>query len=75
MNHKAINPKVTAVQASGGERQSPNGQQSAAGPPRQEPRLPTSARCPADVCPECGQRMQPEGRCFVCLACGCSKCG
>ena len=26
-------------------------------------------------CPECGQRMQPEGRCFTCPACGFSKCG
>jgi len=29
----------------------------------------------SDCCPECGQRMQPEGRCFTCPACGFSKCG
>jgi len=28
-----------------------------------------------DVCPECGQKMQPDGRCFVCRACGYSECG
>lgn len=30
---------------------------------------------PTDLCPECGQKMQPDGRCFVCRACGFSKCG
>jgi hypothetical protein len=30
---------------------------------------------PRDVCPECGVRMQPEGRCLTCLVCGFSRCG
>lgn len=30
---------------------------------------------PADMCPECGSRMEPNGRCFVCRVCGFSKCG
>jgi len=28
-----------------------------------------------DICPECGCMMEPNGRCFVCRACGFSKCG
>jgi hypothetical protein len=28
-----------------------------------------------NICPECGARMQPEGRCLTCPACGYSKCG
>ncbi len=28
-----------------------------------------------DVCPECGARMEPNGRCFVCRGCGHSTCG
>jgi hypothetical protein len=27
------------------------------------------------VCPECGVRMQPEGRCLTCPTCGFSMCG
>jgi len=34
-----------------------------------------SSRTRADVCPECGSPMEPNGRCFVCRACGYSKCG
>jgi len=34
-----------------------------------------SARTRADVCPECGSLMEPNGRCFVCRTCGFSKCG
>jgi len=30
---------------------------------------------PRHVCPECGARMEPEGRCFFCRACGYSPCG
>jgi len=30
---------------------------------------------PFDMCPECGTRMQPEGRCLTCPACGFSRCG
>jgi hypothetical protein len=29
----------------------------------------------SDTCPECGSGMVPEGRCFVCYACGYSRCG
>jgi hypothetical protein len=32
-------------------------------------------RKPPDVCPECGSRMEPNGRCFVCRGCGHSTCG
>jgi hypothetical protein len=28
-----------------------------------------------DVCPECGSLMEPNGRCFVCRACGYFRCG
>jgi hypothetical protein len=39
-------------------------------PPAKPPRR------PADVCPECQQKMVPEGgRCCVCPACGYSRCG
>ena len=34
-----------------------------------------SSRTRADVCPECGSLMEPNGRCFVCRTCGFSKCG
>ncbi len=34
-----------------------------------------SSRRRADACPECGSLMEPNGRCFVCRACGFSKCG
>jgi hypothetical protein len=34
-----------------------------------------SSRTRADVCPECGSLMEPNGRCFVCHTCGFSKCG
>ena len=42
---------------------------------RQSPMPPAKpSKQPADVCPECGSIMIPEGRCFVCR-CGYSKCG
>jgi len=28
-----------------------------------------------DICPVCGTRMEPNGRCFVCRGCGHSTCG
>jgi hypothetical protein len=34
-----------------------------------------ASRTRADVCPECGSLMEPNGRCFVCRTCGFSKCG
>jgi len=40
-----------------------------------DPRAGPADKPPPDICPECGNRMQPEGRCFVCRACGYSKCG
>jgi hypothetical protein len=40
-----------------------------------DPRAGPADKPSPDVCPECGHRMQPEGRCMTCLACGFSKCG
>jgi RNase P subunit RPR2 len=43
---------------------------------RRSLRQPEKPRKPAAAaCPECGQRMLPEGRCLTCPACGFSKCG
>jgi tRNA(Ile2) C34 agmatinyltransferase TiaS len=40
-----------------------------------DPRARPADKPSPDICPECGNQMQPEGRCFVCRACGYSKCG
>ena len=46
-----------------------------AAPPAPVAELADSSRTRGDVCPECGSLMEPNGRCFVCHACGFSKCG
>jgi len=40
-----------------------------------DPRAGPADKPSPDICPECGCTMEPNGRCFVCRACGYSKCG
>ena len=40
-----------------------------------DPRTGPADKPSPDICPECGNRMQPEGRCLTCPACGYSRCG
>jgi hypothetical protein len=59
------NQMLTPASPLKGEAVSLSPQKPPASPPRQSD----------DVCPECGSLMEPNGRCFVCRACGYSRCG